>query len=178
VSAQDQEVDLEIWGLTHGLEMLVRRGVIPASGQVDAAASILGYLDYLVGEEQNGVRFRVRLGATRDRVVRRRLLGALEEAGDRYGIPEVQALIKDDKLNERSTLPVVVPLFSPRNDALLKASFADRAGPGLLLPLTAFEGKPATVLRRLAKETRLGLLSLAPRRPGEDLFEVQEELFV
>ena len=36
---------------------------------------------------------------------------------------------------------------------------------------------PRTLLIRLRDETRLGLVTLAARSPGEDLFEVQEELF-
>jgi hypothetical protein len=33
------------------------------------------------------------------------------------------------------------------------------------------------LLERLRDETRLGLLTLAPRQSGDDLFEVQEDLF-
>ncbi|MAG55777.1 MAG: hypothetical protein CMJ83_05760, partial [Planctomycetes bacterium] len=64
------------------------------------------------------------------------------------------------------------------NAALLYAPFAERTGPGLALPLAAFgDDDPASLLRRLDDDTRVGLLTLSPRRPGEDVFEVQEELF-
>lgn len=177
VHAQGQEVELDVWGLWHALEMLVRRGAVHPSRRPEAAARLLGYLDYLLGEEVQGVRFRVRLGGVRDRDVRRRLLQAVETTGTRYGIVDVVDLVKDARA-DRATLPVVVPLLSDRNRPLLDAPFAERTGPGLALPLVAFGSEdPRGVIGRLRDETRLGLLTLAPRQPGEDLFEVQEELF-
>ncbi|NRA96132.1 MAG: hypothetical protein HRU14_07985 [Planctomycetes bacterium] len=177
VHAQGQEVDLEVWGLAHALELLVRRGVVHPSRRPEAAARILGYLDYLLGEEVAGVRFRVRLGGVCDREIRRRLLDCLEAAADRYGVMDVRELLRDESL-DRSTLPVAVPLTSDRNRLLLEAPFAERTGPGLALPLAAFgTADPRVLLERLRDETRLGLLTLAPRQSGDDLFEVQEDLF-
>ena len=177
VHAQGQEIDLDVWGLGHALEMLVRRGAVHPSRRPEAAARILGYLDYLLGEEVQGVQFRVRLGGTRDREVRRRLLQAVETTGTRYGIIDVVDLVRD-ATPERATLPVVVPLLSERNRSLLDAPFSERTGPGLSLPLAAFGSEdPRSLIARLRDETRLGQLTLAPRQPGEDLFEVQEELF-
>lgn len=177
VHAQGQEIDLEVWGLAHALELLVRRNVVHPARRPEAAARILGYLDYLLGEEVGGVRFRVRLGGARDRDVRRRMLVALEGAAERYGITDMQEMLRDESL-DRSTLPVAVPLLSERNRPLLEAPFAERTGPGLALPLAAFGAEdPRALLESLRDHTRLGLLTLAPRPPGDDLFEVQEELF-
>ena len=178
VHAQGQEVDLEVWGLAQALEMLVQREVVHPAQRPQAAARLLGYLDYLISEEQGGVKFRVRLGGVIDRDVRRRLLEALENHVDRYGVVDVQDMLRDESLSDRATLPVVLPLPSDRNAALLYAPFAERTGPGLALPLAAFgDDDPASLLRRLDDDTRVGLLTLSPRRPGEDVFEVQEELF-
>ena len=177
VHAQGQEVDLDVWGLWHALELLVRRGAVHPSRRPEAAARLLGYLDYLLGEEVEGVKFRVRLGGVRDRDVRRRLLQSVETAGTRYGIVDVVELVKD-AAGDRATLPVVVPLMNTRNRPLLDAPFVERAGPGLALPVAAIgTTKPRELVARLRDETRLGLLNLAPQKPGEDLFEVQEELF-
>ncbi|MAB89844.1 MAG: hypothetical protein CMJ90_10330 [Planctomycetes bacterium] len=177
VNAQGQEVDLEIWGLAHALELLVRRGVVHPSRRPEAAARVLGYLDYLLGEEVAGVRFRVRLGGARDRGVRRLMLESLEGAASRYGIMDAQEMLRDESL-DRSTLPVAVPLTSDRNRLLLEAPFAERTGPGLALPLAAFgAGDPGELLQRLRDETRLGLLTLSSRHAADDLFEVQEDLF-
>ncbi len=177
VHAQGQEVDLEVWGLTHALELLVRRGVIHPSRRTDAAARMLSALDYQLGEEVSGVRFRVRLAGALDRDVRRRMLGALDSTAERFGILDAQELVRDAAL-DRTTLPVAVPLLSQRNSPLLEAQFMERTGAGLALPLAAIGGDdPRTLLIRLRDETRLGLVTLAARSPGEDLFEVQEELF-
>lgn len=177
VHAEGQEVDLEVWGLSFALDLLVRRDVIRAGDRPATAARLLAFLDYVLGEERHGVRFRVRLGGTTDRDVRRRFLSAVESAADGYGLGDVQDLLRDGA-TERTSLPVVVPFLSPANAALLGSPFSERLSPGLTLPLAAFGGSsPGKLLRRVRDETRLGLLALAPRRPADDIFEVQEELF-
>ncbi len=177
VAADGQEVDLDLWGLGYALEMLVRRGVVRRSDRPRAAATILGYLDYVLGEERSGVRFRVRLGGETDREVRRRFLEALEAGATRRGDSDLLALLHEGEA-ERSTLPVVVPVVSEANEVLVKAPFASRFGTGLQLSLAAFgDAPPSVTIARVLGETALGTMTLAPSRPENDLFEVQEELF-
>lgn len=178
VPAGGQEVDLEVWGLFHALEVLQRRGVIREAERPEASARILSFLDYHLGEEQEGSGFRVRLGGTLDRGVRRRFLGAFERWTDLLDLGDLKEISREGEGRGDAVLPVVLPLLGGPNDALLKASFAERVGPGLALPFAAFQGEaPGALLDRLARETRLGLLTLRPPAAGEQVFELQEELF-
>ena len=176
MAAEDQHVEVEVWGLSHALDLLTDRRVTTEGKRGDCAARILAFLDYVLGEPRDGVSLKARLGATRDRAVRKRMLLSWEEQMRRHGIEAREA--RQDQAELESSLPVVLPLWSKRNKALLDGRFAERLASGLSLSLAAFEGAALLpTLERLAKESRLSVLSLRPRKPGEDVFEVQGELF-
>lgn len=176
VAVDDQWAEVEVWGLAQALDLLAARGIVSRARRVDGAARILGFIDYIMGEDRSGVRFQIRLGATRDRSVRGAFLQSLEAEGARAGASELKDLLS--RAEGESVLPVALPILNPRNRPLLRAPFAERLGRGLALSLSAFESDPVgSVLDSLAAESRLSLFTLVPRRPGEDLFEVQEELF-
>jgi hypothetical protein len=176
VAVADQWGDVEIWGLGHALDLLIARRATSPTKRCEAAARLLGFIDYILGEDRAGVRFQVRLGATQDRSVRRHFLSSLEAQAKQIGAAELKTLLA--RGDGDSALPLVLPLLSHRNRPLLQASFAERLGRGLMLSLSAFEESAfLPLLSRMAKETRLRLFSLSPERRGADLFEVQEELF-
>jgi hypothetical protein len=177
IHAEGQEADLEVSGLGLALDLLVASRAIRPQDRAHAASRILAFLDYVGRDDHGGVRFELRIGALHRRTVRQRFFeaarAAVEESGDRV----LEACLLPE--TERATiLPVVVPLLDPRNAPLLEASFAERLGPGLALPLAALgEGDPLELLARLAEGSRIGLLGLLGPRPEEALIEVQEELF-
>lgn len=180
IPAQGQEVDLEVWGLHHALELLVARGVISSAARPEAAARILGFLDYFLQTDTDGVSFRVRLGGPSDRTVRARFLRALDAWAERNDHPEVRATLEGAARERRHelTLPVVLPLLEGGNDTLLQASFASRVGPGLALPwAVCAHGEGEYLLDQIAAETKLGSLSLEPLSEGDGIFEQQGELF-
>lgn len=178
VRAHNQEVDVDIWGLPFALELLRRRGVIHEGQLTVAACRMLAFLDYLLGGEWEGLRFRVRLGGVRDRGLRRRLYAATETWARRFGVEDLAEVLTAAP-EDAGVLPLALPLLSPRNRPFLDASFAERIGPGLALSISSLGegGTPRELLDTVRSGSRLGLLDLARRRPGEDLFEVQEELF-
>ena len=66
VPASGQEADVEVWGLAHAVELLVRRGPRRAVRRSpEAAARILGRVLYHLGEEHDGIRFLSGSGAAR-----------------------------------------------------------------------------------------------------------------
>ena len=72
-------------------------------------------------------------------------------------------------------LPLVSPLASETNAAVLEARFVERLGPGLPLPARGDDEVMNSMwLRRLVESSRLGWFQLEAR--GEP-FEVQESLF-
>ncbi|HYC77882.1 MAG TPA: hypothetical protein VEI02_09670 [Planctomycetota bacterium] len=178
VQADGQEADLEAWGLPLALELLARRGVAPRPKLAEAAARLLGFLDYAASEEKDGLRLRVRVGAVRDRRTRLRLHAAAEKHAGFTGATDLLALMKESRAPE-GVLPVVHPLLDPRNAPLLDVPFAERLGPGLAVPEASLPGGlTVEALRGLIASTRFSRLSFSTSRPGEGLFEVQEELFL
>jgi hypothetical protein len=176
VAVEDQWGDVEVWGLSHALDLLIARRALTPARRCEGAARILGFIDYILGEDRAGVRFQVRLGATQDRAVRRRFLSALEARARSEGAAERQDLLARGEGD--ATLPVILPLLSRRNRPLLSASFAERLGRGLALSLSALdEADLVPHLARIAEESRLRLFTLSDRPRGGDLFEIQEELF-
>jgi hypothetical protein len=177
VEADGQEADLEIWGLPLALELLVRRDVVARSRIAEAAARLLGFLDYEAGEDRNGLSLRVRLGGLRDRDVRVRFHRAFEHAATAAADAAALAALKRSRGGE-GVLPVAPPLLDPRNAPLWSAPAAERFGPGLGIAESAAPGglNPAFCAAVVAG-TRLGRFALAPADAGDGLFEVQEELF-
>jgi hypothetical protein len=177
VEADGQEADLEAWGLPLALELLMRRHVVGRSQISEAAARILGYLDFLAGEERDGLRLRVRLGGVREVDVRRRFHAALERRAPFVGADDVLAALKTSRGGE-GVLPVVAPLFDPRNAPLLAVPCAERLGPGFALSTSCLaKGLEPGVVSDLASRTRFTRVAFAPVGAGDGLFEVQEELF-
>ena len=177
VEADQQEADLEVWGLPLALEMLIRRDVVGKAKASDAAARLLGFLDFLLSEDRNGLSLKVRLGGVRDREVRLRFHQAFERAAGEVGDQAAIAAIKRSRGGE-GVLPIVPPLFNERNAALLNVPCAERFGPGLAVSETALpEGVRPELCAALIGRSRLGRLAIAPPGSGDALFEVQEELF-
>ncbi len=177
VRADAQSVDLEVWGLPVALELLVLRGVIPRSMIPEAAARILGYIDYTVAEEHDGVSLRVRLGGCRSRTIRRRLFSAAEQIARRYAISDLLSLLKQEHAAE-GVLPVAAPLFERKNAPLLEAPLLGRLGFGLSVPAPALPDPLAhETLARLRSETRFARFGVTRETSADGLFEVQEELF-
>lgn len=177
VEADQQEADLEVWGLPLALEMLIRRDVVGRAQASDAAARLLGFLDFLLGEDRNGLSLKVRLGGVRDREVRLRFHQAFERAAMDAGDHAAITAIKRSRGGE-GVLPVAPPLFAERNAALLAVPCAERLGPGLAVSETALPGGLTPALcADLILRSRLGRLAVAPPGSGDALFEVQEELF-
>jgi hypothetical protein len=177
VEADGQEADLEIWGLPLALELLVRRGVFSRAHAAEAAARILGALDYAAGEERNGIGLRVRLGGVRERDVRVRFHAAYERHARERGDRDALEALKRTRGGE-GVLPVVPPLFDARNAPLFDVPCASRLGPGLAVGEAALpEGLVPGLCRDLVRSSRLNRLAIAPPGAGDGLFEVQEELF-
>jgi hypothetical protein len=176
VPASGQEVDLEIWGLAHALELLVRRGVVPRAAVPEAAARILGHLLYHLEEEQDGIRFHVRTGGAPSRAVRRRMLLACEAHARRFAAGDVLAELSNERAAE-GVLPLAIPLSDRRNRALLSCSAVERLGLGLGLAEACLPGGiSAEGLAELAASSRIRRFTLAPPGLGAP-FEVQEEMF-
>jgi hypothetical protein len=176
VPAAVQEVDVEPWGLSHALELLVRRGVVPRPAIPEVAGRILGQLHYHAGEERDGQRFHPRTGGCTDRAVRRRMLVACEQQARALGVADVLAELKCGRAAE-GVLPLAIPFADRRNRALLRSVALERTGPGLGIPEACFPGglRP-DLLPEISAMSNLGALRLAPAGAVGEL-EVQEELF-
>jgi hypothetical protein len=176
VPASGQEVDLGIWGLSHALGLLVRRGLVPRPGVPEAAARLLGQLHYHVGEEKDGLQLVPRTGGCASRGVRKRLLEACEANARQLRVPDLLDELRNERAAE-GALPLAVPLGDRRNKALLSARVMERLGPWLGIPEACLAGGLSPrALAEIRTTSRIGTLCLPP--PGmAGLFEVQEELF-
>jgi hypothetical protein len=170
------EADVEVWGLAHALGLLVRRGLVARPAVPEAAARLLGHLHYHLGEERDGVQFRVRIGGSTSRTVRKRMLDACEANARHFGFGDLAEELRNERAGE-GVLPLAHPASDRRNRPLLSSRVVERLGPGLAVPEACLPGGLSwSALSQLRDASRLGTLWLAPAG-SVGLFEVQEELF-
>ncbi len=175
VTADGQEADFDLWGLPIALSLLVSRGLIAESGRAEATARILAAVTFTAGEARDHLRLVPVVGAVRERSIRRRLLEATASAATRFGVDDMKILLSTE-VGAEGALPVVAPLWSRSNHALLSGAFAEHLGPGLSIPTAALpDGLVPSFVRDIHSMSRLKMFTFSSGTAS--VFEVQEELF-